>query len=148
MRKKIMFERKKLISLICLLLAVTIGIGYAVLSQQLKLNGSVNYDTMAWDVGFSAAFDGGGTVSSNPEVSSDKKSISISCDLGTSLAQETCIAKAKIKNGSSFAVQLDESPLVEYDNTYINSVDVVWADIDGRVKAFDKDERKRYTHSG
>ena len=138
MRKRLVLERRKLISLICLLLAVTIGIGYAVLSQQLKVNGSVNYDTMAWDVGFSAAYDGGGTVSSNPEVSSDKKSISISCDLGTSLAQETCIAKAKIKNGSSFAVQLDESPLIEYDNTYINSVDVVWTDIDGIVKAFDE----------
>ena len=138
MRKKIVFERKKLISLFCLLLIIALGIGYAVLSEQLKVNGSVNYDSIVWDVGFVSATDGGGSVNSNPQISNDKKSISISCDLGTSLDQETCIAKANIKNASTFAVQLDDNPLVEFNNTYINSVDVIWSDDENSVEAYDE----------
>ena len=119
-------QKKSFVVTLCLLITVVLGIGYAVLSQQLSINGGLEYGTMKWDVGFSSATNGGGTINSNPTIADDKKSITITCDIGTSTASETCIAKVKIKNGSSFAVELESNPTITFDNTYINSVTAVW----------------------
>lgn len=119
-------EKKKLLILGLVLLTIGLGLGYALLSEQLKLNGSVNYGAMSWNVGFDSTIDGGGSVTSTSTISADKKTITITCDIGTSTMSETCIAKATIKNGSTFAVELKEAPTITFDNTYINSVDVTW----------------------
>ena len=137
MRVKNKNEKKKLIFLVCLLLTLALGLGYAVLSEQLKLNGTVNYGTMAWDVGFTTAEDGGGSITSSPTVSDDKKSVSITCNVGTSTSSETCIAKAKVKNSSTFAVKLESNPTITYDSTYINSVTSVWSENSANIVAGD-----------
>ena len=36
-------EKKKLVLWVCLFLVLGLGIGYALLTEQLKLNGSINY---------------------------------------------------------------------------------------------------------
>ena len=130
-------EKKKLVLWVCLFLVLGLGIGYALLTEQLKLNGSINYGAMAFDVGFTTAEDGGGSVTSSPSVSTDKKSVTVTCNLGTSTSSETCIAKAKIKNASSFAVELESDPTISYDNTYINSVTAVWTGNSANVVAGD-----------
>ena len=135
MRKYNQKEKKKLVLWIIFLLTIGLGLGYALLTEQLKLNGSVNYGSMAWDVGFTTAEDGGGSITSSPSVSTDKKSVTVSCNVGTSTASETCIAKAKIKNASSFAVQLESNPTITFDNTYINSVDAVWTEDNSPITA-------------
>ena len=130
-------EKKKLVLWVCLLLTIGLGLGYALLTEQLKLIGSVNYGAMSIDVGFTTAEDGGGTVTSSPSVSNDKKSVTVTCNVGTSTSSETCIAKAKIKNASSFAVELESDPTISYDNTYISSVTAVWTGNSANVIAGD-----------
>ena len=46
--KNNMKDKKKLTLLLLVLLVLGLGLGYAVLSEQLKLNGSVNYGAMNW----------------------------------------------------------------------------------------------------
>ena len=121
-----------------MLLILGIGIGYAVLSERLTIDNTISYDSMKWDIGFTAASNNGGSITSVPSISSDKKSITISCDLGTSTKSETCISTAKIKNNSTFAVELEENPQITYDNTYINSVTVVWTATNNSVMGFDR----------
>jgi hypothetical protein len=133
MRRKNKFEKKKTIVWICLLFALSLGIGYAILAEKLELNSSVNYGAMSFDVGFTTAEDGGGSVTSSPSVSTDKKSVTVTCNIGTSTKSETCIAKAKIKNASSFAVQLESNPTITFDNTYINSVEAIWTSNNANV---------------
>ena len=135
MRKYNQKEKRNTIIWLCLFLALGLGIGYAVLTEQLKLNGSVNYGSMAWDVGFTETSDGGGSITSSPTVSQDRKSVTVSCNVGTSTSSETCIAKAKIKNASSFAVQLESNPTITFDNTYINSVEAVWTEDNSPITA-------------
>ena len=127
MRRNKKNEKKKLVLWIFILLALGLGLGYAILSEQLKLNGSVNYGAMAWDVGFTTAVDGGGSIEAVPVVSTDRKNVTVSCNVGTSTKSETCIAKVKIKNASSFAVLLESDPSIQFDDLYINSVNVVWS---------------------
>ena len=131
-------EKKKLVLWLFILLALGLGLGYAVLTQKLDLDGTVNYGAMAWDVGFSSATDGGGSITSTPVISTDKKTITVSCNVGTSTKSETCISTAKIKNNSTFAVELEENPQITYDNTYINSVTVVWTATNNSVMGFDR----------
>lgn len=63
---------------------MVLGIGYAVLSQQLSINGELEYETMKCDVGFKTATAVGGTVNSNHVIADDKKSITNTCDIGIS----------------------------------------------------------------
>ena len=46
-------NRKALLLLLLLIFLIALGIGYAVLSQQLSISNTVNYGSMKWDVGFS-----------------------------------------------------------------------------------------------
>jgi hypothetical protein len=128
-------EKKKTIIWICLLFALSLGVGYAVLAEKLELNGSVNYGSMSWDVGFTTVVDGEGTIPSSPTLSQDKKTVTVSCNVGTSTSSETCIAKATIKNASSFAVELESNPTITFDNTYIDSVTTVWTEKNATVVA-------------
>lgn len=111
--------------IIVMLLILGIGIGYAVLSERLTIDNTISYDSMKWDIGFTAASNNGGSVTSTPSISSDKKSITISCDIGTSTKSETCIAKVTVTNGSTFNIMLSEAPTITYNDTYISSVDVM-----------------------
>lgn len=121
-------EKKRFVFLVCVLLVLSIGIGYAVLSQKLNINSFVNYGSMKWDVGFTSAVDGDGSITSIPYISTDKKVITVTCDLGKSTSAETCIVNATITNGSTFDIMLKDFPTLTYDNTYINSVDLIWMD--------------------
>lgn len=138
MNRKRKNEKKRTSVLIILLLVLALGIGYALLNESLKINSSVNYDTIKWDVGFYSTSDGGGTVKSQPSVSSDKKTLTISCEVGTSTGQETCIAKATIYNDSTFSIKLSEAPNITYNNTYITSVTSAWEDGSGELSEDDK----------
>ena len=121
-------EKNKFIFMVLILLVLGIGIGYAVLSETLLISNYINYDSMKWDVGFTAAVDGGGSVASLPYISTDKKVVTVTCDLGVSTAAETCIVNATITNVSTFDIMLKDFPTVTYDNTYISSVDLIWMD--------------------
>lgn len=118
--------QKHLFVSLLMLIVLAVGIGYAVLSEQLTISNTISYDSMKWNVGFSAAIDGGGTINSNPTILSDKKTIVVTCDVGISTSSETCISKATIKNDSTFNVSLSSSPTITYNDTYINNVTLEW----------------------
>ena len=130
-------ERKKLAVAIIALFVTALGIGYAVLSQNLKVEGNVNYDTMSWDVGFSEVSDGNGTINANPVVSEDGKTVTITCNLEKSLNSKTCIAKVKINNDSTFDINVSQNPTIDFEGNYIESVTVTWNDNSENVKAGD-----------
>ena len=92
---------------------------------------------MKWDVGFKTATAVGGTVNSNHVIADDKKSITITCDIGTSTASETCIVNAVIANNSTFDVQLESNPTITYDSTYVKSVDAIWLEDSKNIAASD-----------
>ncbi len=119
-------NNKKTIMLLLILLAIGLGIGYAVLTEKLTINSTVEYNSMKWNVGFISAIDGEGSVTTTPSISNDKKTITITCNLGTSTKSENCIVKASIKNDSTFNVVLSSDPTINFDNTYIKSVDAIW----------------------
>lgn len=125
-------DKKKLLLLLLLLLIFVVGVGYAVLSENLKIDSNVNYGSMKWNVGFTEASDNGGSVTATANVSTDKKTVTVSCDLGTSTESETCIVKATISNDSSYTIGLNAAPTVEFDDTYISSVETTWV-TDGSV---------------
>lgn len=137
MRKNNYFEKKKTVIWMCLLLVLGLAIGYAVLTQRLSVDGTVNYGAISWDVGFSKVSDGGGTVLVSPILSDDKKSITLSCNVGTSTESETCIAKATIKNASTFFVKLENEPTITFDNTYIDTITSVWKNDGTKIVAGD-----------
>ena len=130
-------EKKKLLILIMFLLTLGLGIGYSVLSELLTINNYVNYGAISWDVGFATATDGGGTVTSTSSISSDKKTIAITCDIGVSTSSETCLVRATINNNSTFVIQLDSNPTITFDDTYISSVETKWVDSTLEVVAED-----------
>ena len=130
-------QKKYIRTLLIILTIITVGIGYAALTQKLTIDGNISYGTMKWDVGYKTAVDGGGTISSNPVISSDKKKVTITCNLGTSTNPETCIVDAEISNGSTFNVQLAERLKTTFDRTYIESVTTVWKDNSENVIALD-----------
>lgn len=115
-------DRKKLLFLLVLLLTFGLGLGYAILTQQLTIQNTVNYGSMKWNVGFIEAAGNAGTVTASPSLSSDKKTITVSCDLGVSTKSETCIVDAQFNNDSTFDIKLSEAPIVTYNSTYIQSV--------------------------
>ena len=137
MRFRRKYEKKKTLVFICLLLMFSLSLGYAFLSEQLKVDGTLNYGAMSWDVGFSNAYDGGGTVSSSSAISQDKKTISVICDIGTTTNSQTCITKATVVNNSTFAVELENTPNIVYDARYVKSINVTWTDDSTKVQALD-----------
>ena len=116
-----------------LLLTFGVGLGYAILSQQLSINNTVNYRDMKWNVGFKYATGYSGTVTANPSLSNDKKTISVSCDLGTSTKSETCSVDETFENDSTFDIKLSEEPIITFDDNYIESVNIVNADKEVRT---------------
>mgnify|MGYP003303395978 CR=1 FL=1 len=69
-------------------------------------------------------------ATSTATISEDKKSITINCDLELSSKAQVCIVKATISNSSTFNIAISETPVVTYDDTYVNSVDVMWLNHD------------------
>ena len=51
-------DKNRLLILLLMLIVLCIGVGYAILTQQLTINNTVFYDSMKWDVGFTSAVDG------------------------------------------------------------------------------------------
>jgi hypothetical protein len=99
---------------IVVLFILGIGIGYAVLSERLTVSNFVNYGSMKWDVGFGEVIDGSAYSFIVPDIygdviiSSDKKSLSVSCDIGSRTSSTMCVSFVSVKNNSSFDVQLKE----------------------------------------
>ena len=89
--KQANFEKNKFLGIVLFLLVFAIGIGYAILTETLTISNTVNYDSMKWNIGFTSTSDNGGSKTSIPSISSDKKSINISCDLGTTVSSETIL---------------------------------------------------------
>ena len=112
-----------IIALLCIL---SIGIGYAALTENLNVDQAINYVSMKWDVGFIEASDNGGTITSTSTISDDKKSISINCNIGMTSESQTCITKAKIKNDGTFNLMLDVDPTITFDSTYVKSATLTW----------------------
>lgn len=127
--------KNRLLILLLMLIVLCIGVGYAILTQQLTINNTVFYDSMKWDVGFSSVLDGNGSVKTLSDISSDKKTITLTCDVGASTSSETCIVNATITNASTFNVMLSGNPTITYNDTYISSVDVIW------LKSFDEPQQ-------
>lgn len=121
--------KKKFFVLLSFLLVVGMGIGYAVLSQQLNVNNTVSYDAMKWDVGFTSV--SGVTLTDdailpNTSISDDKKTLYIDCDFGTSTTSKECTSFAMISNLSSFNVELISDPVITFDSDLIKEVQINW----------------------
>lgn len=130
-------NKKSLYFMLLLLLVFGIGLGYAVLTEQLLIDNTVKYGSMKWNVGFTDVDGTLGTVDAVASLSADKKTITVTCDLGLSTASETCIVDVSFDNDSSFAVKLSSNPTVTFDSTYINSVLV--QDVTGSAQTLVKD---------
>ena len=130
-------EKKNTTILVIILLTLMVGIGYAALNELLTINTSIKYETINWDVGFKSVKNGGGTVAATTSISDDKKTITVSCDLGMSTESETCIAIAEISNNSTFKIKLNANPTITYDGTYIDLVSAVWTSDSSSIKAND-----------
>ena len=125
MRRNRKTKRKLFITLVMLSI-LSIGLGYAILTETLTISNSVAISEMKWDVGFSSVSDNGGTILSESTISTDKKSITVTCDFGLSTSEETCIVKATITNNSTFDIMLSDTPTITYDDTYISSATITW----------------------
>lgn len=143
--KKYKRNKKLFFVLLVLLLVLFMGLGYAVLTQQLKLNNTVSYDAMKWNVGFTevnALEQTAGAIVPTVSISENKKSISISCDFGTNTSSKQCVAVAKITNDSTFNVSLSSLPSIEYDSALIDNVYVKWyesEEVDGVTNSYEYD---------
>ena len=106
-------NKKKFIFMLVFLLMIGLSIGYAVLTQQLTIDNTISYDSMKWDVGFTEVVDLSqynppeNFILANVEISQDKKSISVACDIGVRTDAIECIGVVKIDNDSTFDVILD-----------------------------------------
>ena len=83
-------EKNKFIVLILMLFVLAVGIGYAVLTEKLTINNTISYDSMKWDVGFTATEDG-----FEPMV--DKYIEIIESEFGMTL-EELGMSKEELKN--------------------------------------------------
>ena len=107
------YNKKKFLLMVLLLFVVGLGIGYAILTEQLSINNTINYGTMKWDVGFTEIVDLSqynppeDVILANVEISQDKKSLSVACDIGVRTDAVECDAMVKITNNSTFNVMLD-----------------------------------------
>lgn len=124
--KRLEQQKMQFHCILIIFFALSLGLGYAILTEKLTIDNTISYNSMKWDIGFSSVVDNGGTILSNSTISNDQKTININCDLGTNTGSETCIAKATITNNSTFKVMLTETPKITYDDTYINSLDIKW----------------------
>lgn len=112
-----------------ILFTLCFGVGYAILTEQLKVNNYVTYDAMKWNVGFTGveAVDEIMTdIISVVSISDDKKTIYINCDFGKNTSSKECVAKADISNASTFKVKLVEEPNITYDSNLIKKVELNW----------------------
>ena len=111
MRKN--YNKKNFLLMVLLLFVIGLGIGYAILTEQLSINNTINYETMKWDVGFTEIVDVSqynppeDVILANVEISQDKKSLSVACDIGVRTDAVECDAMVKITNNSTFNVMLD-----------------------------------------
>ena len=118
--------KRKLFITLVMLSILSIGLGYAIFTETLTISNSVAISEMKWDVGFSSVADNGGSVLSDSSISSDGKTLTVMCDFGSHTDQETCTAKATIKNNSTFDVGLTQDPTITYDDTYIHTLTFKW----------------------
>ena len=83
-------SKNNLLILLLVLIVLGVGIGYAVLSERLTIDNTISYDSMKWDVGFTATEDG-----FEPIV--DKYIEIIESEIGMTL-EELGISKEELKN--------------------------------------------------
>ncbi len=77
-------------------------------------------------VGFTSSQDYGGTILSDSSISNNNKTLTVTCDIGNSVDQETCTTKAIITNNSTFDVGLTQDPIITYDDAYIHTLTFKW----------------------
>jgi hypothetical protein len=129
-------DKRKFYMLVIILFVLGIGLGYAVLTEKLTISNVLSYDSMKWDVGFDQVIelnsaDYNNSLIANTSISSDKKSISLSCDLGSNTSKIDCISRVTIKNNSTFDVVLKsfvENGIDDYED-YIADSYFNWYDI-------------------
>lgn len=127
--KKVSLYKRKLYFTIAILFIICMGIGYAILSERLSVDTSISYSEMKWDVGFDQVIelnsaDYNNSLIANTSISSDKKSISLSCDLGSNTSKIDCISRVTIKNNSTFDVVLKsfvENGIDDYEDYIADS---------------------------
>lgn len=127
--RKYRTRKKRFYFLLVALFVVSMGLGYAVLTQQLDIDNTVSYDAMKWDVGFYEidplrwSID---AVVPTVSISSDKKIVYVSCDFGTSTTSRECAALVAIRNDSTFNVELYANPSFSYNSSLIKNVELNW----------------------
>ena len=119
-------SKNKMYLSILTLLILFLGIGYSVLTEQLSIHNTINYNSMNWEIKFSKVVDNGGTIQTTGEIINEGQTVKIQCNLGKKTTSETCIAKATISNNSTFNVNLSKTPTITYDDTYIESIEIKW----------------------
>lgn len=137
---KYKMRKRNFYLLLVVLFVVSVGIGYSALTQQLKIDNTVSYDAMKWDVGFSSVTPVQwveGSVLPSVTVSEDKKTIYIDCDFGSSTSSKECTTVAGISNLSTFNVELLNEPKAIYDSSLIKNIEINWIydqeDTDGDI---------------
>jgi hypothetical protein len=106
-------NKKKFIIMLLFLLMIGLSIGYAVLTQQLTIDNTISYGSMKWDVGFTEVVDLSqhnppeNVILANVEISQDKKSLSVACDIGVRTDAVMCSTAVIVSNNSTFDVVLD-----------------------------------------
>lgn len=127
-------SKKSFIIVLVLLLTIGAGIGYAALSQTLNIGGTANIDAMKWNVGFTSA--AGETdpslVSSTATVSTDKKTVTMTCDFSSNLNNYPCVAKVVIKNDSTFTAKLN-TITINHDSQYIADAYITESDLSTKI---------------
>ena len=128
-------------SLILLILILTLGLGYAVLTQRLSIGANISYPAIKKDIGFSSATDNSGGFPSYSTISENKKTLEIICMVDDASLSNTCDVYATVENYSGFDVQLDNNPIVTFDSEYVNSVNIIWQDTNKNVGVHDVIEK-------
>jgi hypothetical protein len=142
------YNKKKFLLMVLLLFVIGLGIGYAILTQQLTINNTVNYGSMKWNVGFVNAYDATDEIASLYEdgdefvnelvpvdvsLSDDKKTLNITGDFGLNTSRKYVNVVATIKNDSTFNVVLDDFGFEENNDElqyflqhYLEATHIYW----------------------
>lgn len=75
-------SKKKVLSLILLIIFLCMGIGYAILSENMKINTIAKIGANIWDVHFENISVREGSIEGNPVIGSDKTSLSLNFTFG------------------------------------------------------------------
>ena len=160
MKNKVCMKRKFVLSII-LLCIIGLGIGYSYLSQELKINNTVNYGSMKWNVRFDYVEDYTGitdelqyvidyfdaaVLKTYPTLSDDAKSINFNFNFGNNTKAKFVFVKTAITNDSSFDVAYNgftvdaEDDVAALLNNYLGGSNLFWLNDDNVIGDFEEDD--------